>query len=216
MKILFIFAHPDDEAYGPAGTISKLAKDGNDVVVVSLCNGRRPGMEEVSSRRKEAFYKSCELLEAKAEIFDFADCKLGYDETLAQVEAIINKHSPDAVYTHNISDIHRDHRLVSECVMVATRPKPGSSVKELYMCELPSSTDWGFGQLGEGFLPNLYVDVTEFAILKMAVLELYETETYDYPDARSIESMNVLSKYRGKQVGVIAAEAFKQIFKIEI
>jgi len=45
MKILFIFAHPDDEAYGPAGTISKLAKDGNDVVVVSLCNGRRPGME---------------------------------------------------------------------------------------------------------------------------------------------------------------------------
>lgn len=215
MKILFLFAHPDDEAYGPAGTISKLSKKSNDVVVVSLCNGKRPGMEEVSSKRKESFLKSCDLLGANGEIFDFDDCKLTYSEILAQVEDIIKNHKPDVVYTHNISDIHIDHRLVSECVLVATRPKPGSSVKELYMSELPSSTDWGFGQVGEIFIPNTYIDVSDFTDVKNSALELYETETYDYPDARSVESMNVLSKYRGKQAGVPAAEAFKQIFRIE-
>ena len=30
-NILFVFAHPDDEAYGPAGTIAKLSKDNNYV-----------------------------------------------------------------------------------------------------------------------------------------------------------------------------------------
>jgi len=46
------------------------------------------------------------------------------------------------------------------------------------------------------------------------VMGYYTTETYDYPDARSIESMESLAMYRGKQVGMHRAEAFKQIFKL--
>ena len=59
-KIFFLFAHPDDEAYGPAGTIAKLSKD-NQVIVVSLCNGARPGYEHVADARSFAFIKSCDL-----------------------------------------------------------------------------------------------------------------------------------------------------------
>ena len=61
MNILFIFAHPDDEAYGPAGTIAKLSKH-NNVSVVSLCQGNRPGNEKVSENRQKSFKEYWALL----------------------------------------------------------------------------------------------------------------------------------------------------------
>ena len=76
MRVVFIFAHPDDEAYGPAGTIHQLANKGHDVTVVSMCKGDRPGAEEVSTGRMEAFEKSCETLGAKPIMFLGHDCKL--------------------------------------------------------------------------------------------------------------------------------------------
>ena len=214
MRIVFIFAHPDDEAYGPAGTIHQLVNKGHDVTVVSMCKGDRPGAEEVSTGRMAAFEKSCMALGAKPIIFLGSDCKLEYCNTLKQVEEVINDLEPEVVYTHNISDIHKDHRLVAECVMVATRPKPDSSIKELYMCELPSSTDWAFGQLGETFVPNTYIDVSMEIYKKQQVMGYYASETYNYPDARSIESMETLAMHRGKQVGLHRAEAFKQVYRL--
>jgi LmbE family N-acetylglucosaminyl deacetylase len=214
MKTLFIFAHPDDEAYGPAGTIYKLTNKGYNVTVVSMCQGDKPGAEEVKVPRLKAFKQSCSLLGAASLILEGHDCRLEYCETLKSIEGIIEKIQPEVVYTHNISDIHKDHRLVAECVMVATRPKPESSVKELYMCEIPSSTDWAFGQLGDVFTPNVYKDISKEIYKKQQVMGLYNTEVYNYPDARSIESMESLAMHRGKQVGVHRAEAFKLIFDI--
>jgi hypothetical protein len=44
---------------------------------------------------------------------------------------------------------------------------------------------------------------------------LYSTETYDYPDARSIENIVNLAKYRGSVVGVTHAESFRLVFSYE-
>jgi len=213
MNILFIFAHPDNEAYGPAGTIAQLSEN-NDVTVVSLCKGDTPGNEAVSESRIAAFEKSCNSLGANFALCDGSDCKLEYCETLKKIENFISTLKPEVVYTHNISDIHKDHRLVAECVLVASRPKPESTVKELYMCEMPSTTEWSFGQLGDTFQPNVYIDVSMQIYKKQQVMSYYSTETYHYPDARSIESMESLAMYRGKQVGMHRAEAFKQVFRL--
>ena len=210
--ILFILAHPDDEAFGPAGTIMRLAKT-NDVTVVSLCNGARPGNESVAADREAAFVKSCTNMGVKWKIYERPDCSLTYDATLKSVEKLIADYKPDAVYTHNISDIHRDHRLVAECCVVACRPKPESTVKELYMCEMPASTDWSFGQIEPVFKPNVYVDITDYIKAKEQILALYGTEIYDYPDARSVESMRTTAMFRGKQAGFEYAEAFSLVFK---
>jgi LmbE family N-acetylglucosaminyl deacetylase len=212
--ILFIFAHPDDESYGPAGTISQLADDpNNNVIVVSLCKGNRPSAERVSSARIDAFNEACSILNATPIIYDQSDCDMDYNKTLKVIESLITTWKPSSVYTHNISDIHKDHRLVSELCLVACRPKTDSSVNELYMTELPSSTDWSFGQIEPVFVPNYYVDVTDKIVLKQRVMSLYATEIYNYPDCRSIESMEALAMYRGKQIAVHRAEAFKQVFR---
>jgi len=77
---------------------------------------------------------------------------------------------------------------------------------------VPSSTDWTFSQIQPSFQPNSYVDIGDYITLKQLALSKYTTETYDYPDARSVESMITLSKYRGYQVGFNYAEAFQLVF----
>ena len=39
MKYLAIFAHPDDESYGPGGTLAKLADENNTVSLITLTKG---------------------------------------------------------------------------------------------------------------------------------------------------------------------------------
>lgn len=211
MKIAFIFAHLDDESFGPAGTISKLCES-NEVTIVSLCKGNRPGNEHVEVNRLEAFHNVCSYFGAKSLVFENSDCKLDLEKCLVDVESAIRDIQPEVVFTNNISDIHRDHRIVSESVMVACRPKPESTVNQLYMCEIPASTEWSMGQIEPIFTPNYFVDVTKHMHKKRHVLSLYDTETYSYPDARSEKSMIVLSEFRGKQVGFDNAESFKLIY----
>jgi LmbE family N-acetylglucosaminyl deacetylase len=206
VNILFLIAHPDDEAYGPYGTIAKLAKD-HKVTVFCVCDGKRPGNKTVSSDRIFAFKANCEQLGVEWKIQNNADCSLEYRDTLANVEGIIDYYKPDVVYTHNISDLHNDHKLLAEVCLVACRPKPGSTVKELYYFELPN-----FATTPSTFTPNTYVDISDFIESKKLALNRYHTETYDFPDARSIEAVETLAKYRGYAVGSQYAEAFQLVF----
>jgi LmbE family N-acetylglucosaminyl deacetylase len=211
MKILFVLSHPDDESFGPAGTIAKLSKD-NLVRVISLCKGNRPGAVNVDTIRQDTFIRVCNELGVESCIFNSSDLYLDYHQALLDIENTIKQFNPDVVYTHNISDIHRDHRTTAEAVMAACRPKPTSAVKELYFCEIPASTEWTFGQIDPVFIPNTYVDVTDYIELKKHVIGLYGTEIYEWPDARSVESVEVLAKYRGRQIGARYAEAFRLVF----
>jgi LmbE family N-acetylglucosaminyl deacetylase len=211
MNILFVFGHPDDEAFGPAGTIAKLAEE-HSVWVMSCCKGDRPGSEHVSGPRQTAFVNSCESLGATPIIYNSSDLHLDYHTALRDIEETIREVKPEVVYTHNISDIHKDHRLVAEAVMAACRPTLYSRIKELYMCEIPASTDWTFGQIQPVFTPNVYKDVTDYIIKKRTALSFYRTELHEYPDARSVGSMEALAMNRGRQVGCAYAEAFQLVF----
>lgn len=212
MRVAFIFAHLDDESYGPIGTIASHVKNGDEVILVSMCRGNRPGAE-VQSIRVQTFTEICDMLGVESIIQDQNDTQMARKETQFRVNKLIQDLEPDMVYTHFNGDAHQDHRLLSECVLIACRPKPQSTVKQLLMCEIPASTEWAFGQFGD-FKPNVFNDVTSFIDLKQEALEMYETEIYDYPDARSVESMKILAAQRGKQIGVNYAEAFQLVFSL--
>lgn len=216
MNILFVFAHPDDEAFGPGGTIAKLARQGNTVKVFSLCNGARPGSEYVATPRQSAFKISCFRLGAKPVVGPFPDLTLTYRDTVSAIEDMVTSFEPEVVYTHNISDINADHRLVAEATLVACRPKHGCGVSKLLACEIHSSTSWAFGQFQPAFQPNVWVDISETIDVKYKALAEYKTETYAYPDARSLDAMASLAQYRGTQVDFTYAEAFQLIFQRDL
>ena len=214
MNILFVLAHPDDESYGPAGTIANLSIN-HTVLVKILCNGARPGAEHVAVNRQLALSRACAMLGADVVHGGVPDLGLNYRYAAQEIERTIAYFAPTAVYTNNISDINADHRVVAEACLIACRPKPTCGVRELYFSEIVSSTSWSFNQLQPAFIPNMYVDITDTIDLKRQALELYETETYVYPDARSVEATLALAKYRGSQVGMEYAEAFNQVFRLE-
>jgi LmbE family N-acetylglucosaminyl deacetylase len=213
MKILFVVAHPDDEVYGPYGTIARMVQEGNEVMVLCLCTGKRPNAnQEVSKNRIETFISNCQNLNVEYELWDNDDLDLTLNETAHKLTKFISLNKPEIVYTHNISDINHDHQIAAESTIIACRPKPECSVNELYFFEVPSSTDWSFSQIQPTFQPNRYVDIGDYISIKQLALSKYTTETYEYPDARSVEAMTTLSKYRGYQVGFKYAEAFQLVF----
>lgn len=212
MNILFALAHPDDEAFGPAGTIRKLA-DNNHVLVVSLCKGNRPGSFRSLESRQEAFIKSCSLLGAQSLILDSDDVGLEEDYAKDQMSRVIASFKPEVIYTHSIKDLHKDHRTLAEVMLVLARPSPNSLIKKLVSCEIPSAGFWSWGQFGGTFQPNYFIDIGNQRYIKDQVVSLYDTELYPSPDIRSKESIWDLARLRGSQSGTRFAEAFEIIYQ---
>ena len=102
--------------------------------------------------------------------------------------------------------MNKDHQIVFESTLVATRPQ-SSSVKEILSYELPGITQIPF-------LPNIYVDVKKEINQKIKAFKMYTSEVEKFPHPRSITSIENLSIQRGIESGLEYAEAFTLIKKI--
>lgn len=212
-SILVIAAHPDDESIGLGGTIHKASKSGHDVDILLLSSGvgSRDFDRESSSDRLVAAHKALKLLGCRQIIVgEFPDNSFDSIELLTIVkfiENVIAEVQPNIIYTNFHSDLNIDHRLTAEASLVAARPKPGSSVNELYFYEVLSSTGWQFG--AQQFRPNYFIDITESLDKKVAALREYGTEMDESPSARSFEAVKALAEFRGNFIGFKYAEAFQ-------
>jgi LmbE family N-acetylglucosaminyl deacetylase len=81
-------------------------------------------------------------------------------------------------------------------------------VREVYTFEIPSSTDWAFGQVAGEFRPNVFVDVSDTLERKIAAMEAYESERRVFPHPRSPEALRAQAMHWGATAGCAAAEAF--------
>ncbi len=122
--VVGIFAHPDDEAFGPGGTLAILAKK-RDVYLICVTNGDA-GMN--SSEKKEAILSEIrreELLESvnvlgikKVFFLDYKDGSLSnnlYHEIAEKIQQILQKLKPEILITHDTLGVtgHLDHIAVS-------------------------------------------------------------------------------------------------------
>lgn len=205
---LFIYAHMDDETILSYGTIHSLLERGCDVNLLCLCGC---GRADVSNRneRISSFNAITDSLGVKKSICYNYDLSL----TRERIQSVISKHintiKPDTVFTHINDDLHFEHRLVSECVLLACRRTPDSHVNEL-LVTTSSSNLWNNG----AFNPNVFVDVSKYRQEKLDALKKYSTEIPSNKfDLRSAESVIMWNNMWGVANGLELVEPYKLMFK---
>ena len=76
-----------------------------------------------------------------------------------------------------------------------------------------SSTEWATPGVAP-FVPNVFVDISEYLPKKLEALAAYELEMHPSPHSRSVGHIEALARHRGNSVGVDAAEAFQLMREI--
>ncbi len=220
MKVLVIAPHPDDEIIGVGGTIAKRVKTGDDVYVCIVTKGYEPLFNEKDVTQSRNECKKADLkLGVKETIFlDFPAVML---ETVPRHELnekifkIVQSIKPTEVYIPHRGDMQLDHQLVVDAAMVALRPKYKHVVERIYAYETLSETGWNIPNVTNEFIPTVYEDISDFIKMKLKAMEIFESQLFNFPAARSIEAIEALAKFRGATVGVKAAEAFSLIREIK-
>ena len=127
------------------------------------------------------------------------------------VEALIEQLKPEIIYTHHGGDLNIDHLVTHRAVLTATRPAKGKPVREIYAFEVPSSTDWNFGQLQPVLKPNIFMDISKTLEIKVQAMAMYENEVRPFPHSTSLVALRAFAQRWGSIAGVEAAEAFELI-----
>ena len=65
------------------------------------------------------------------------------------------------------------------------------------------------------FIPNYFVDISDFIIGKTDLMKIYSSELGEHPFPRSIRNIEALATFRGAFAGVEYAEAFQIIHIID-
>lgn len=218
-KILVIAPHPDDEILGCGGTIIKNIVKGNEVYICVVTKGYPPlfNPDRVAINRQDtiACHKSIGI--KKTFYLDYPAAML---ETVDRYELngkileVIREIHPDEVYIPHWGDMQKDHQMVADAAMVALRPKYHPQVKKIYSYETMSETAWNAPNVQNEFIPNVFVDISDYLNEKKEALNFFKLQVSPFPDARSLEAIEALAKYRGALMNMKAAEAFMLIREI--
>lgn len=218
--VLIVAAHADDEALGCGGTIARHTAEGDAVHAIFMADGvssRVNAAKEDLSRREADARQSHKILGLqRVQYLGFQDnCmdSLPLLSIVRTLESVIQSISPQVIYTHHHGDLNLDHRITHEAVMIACRPLPRGTVREIFAFEVLSSTEWAT-PYHEPFLPNVFVDISKFLDLKLQALHSYQLEMRTAPHTRNIDHAKYLAHHRGHSVGVHAAEAFMVVRQI--
>ncbi|MDX1688495.1 MAG: PIG-L family deacetylase [Candidatus Promineifilaceae bacterium] len=104
-KLLAVFAHPDDESFGPGGTLAKYAAEGVDVHVAiatdgaagSVAEGYEGVREQLADVRKEELAAAASVLGVEVHMLGYRDSGYIDDPANEHPEAFINVDQEEAV-----------------------------------------------------------------------------------------------------------------------
>ncbi len=147
--LLGIFAHPDDEAFGPGGTLARCAAEGMAVHICTLTDGAAgtadpdcwdclEGYEDLAERRLEELRCAVETLGGTLHFMGYRDSGMSGDQANGHASAFINQPveavaerltrlirqlRPDLIVTHDDTGgyFHPDHIHVHMAALIAFR-----------------------------------------------------------------------------------------------
>ena len=216
-NILIVSVHPDDETLGCGGTILRHKKNGDKLFWLIITS-----MSEIQGFSKERIADRAEEINKVGGLFGFEKtfC-LNYlpmtldgstlQEMIPEISKIILNVQPEIIYTVNRSDAHSDHRISFDAVMACTKSFRYPFVKSVLMYECISETEFAPALPENCFIPNYFVDISDFLKSKLEIMQLYKSETGAHPFPRSLRNIEALAIFRGATAGVEYAEAFQLV-----
>jgi LmbE family N-acetylglucosaminyl deacetylase len=200
-RLLFIYAHPDDESFGVAGIARMYADQGAEIALVTATRGDagRAGEPALCSREELPARREAELREAAkllgigdVTVLDYLDKHLAEaptDKIRRELVEVIRRHRPHVVVTFDPDgvNLHPDHVAISrfalDAVSAAGDPRWHSNAGDAHLTQrllwpspvmpwdAPKSPDLA-NEPGVDFL----VDVSKYRDTKAAALRAHRTQ----------------------------------------
>ncbi len=212
--VLAIAAHPDDEVLGCGGVLAQHARNGEHVTIVIVCEGESlrygpAGVGQSTHIQRAAARLGCTSVRHLC-FPDQALDTLQLTEIIKPLEEIVREVRPRVVYGQYGGDVNRDHQLLFQAMLVATRPIE-TFLEAVYAFDTASSTEWAYPR---SFVPDTWVDISSTLATKLAAMACYESELRPYPHPRSLKALEYRARAFGNQVCMEAAEVFMTVRRV--
>jgi LmbE family N-acetylglucosaminyl deacetylase len=173
-RFLVVAPHPDDDAIGCGGTISKLVHAGKTVRIVYL--SIQSSTTFTKMERLNEIAMSLEIMGAKdytflAEVFP---PKVEISELLKEE---LSTFRPDTIFIPSPLENHDQHLETFEAYAELSKRLPGDDCTMLYEVWTP-------------LVPNMIVDITQFMDMKIDAINAHKTQTTDLDYSRAAEGLN--------------------------
>lgn len=219
MTLMVISPHADDETLGAGGTILKYKENGYRIVWLNIANMKEEygySREDVEEKQRQIYFVR-DAYQAD-EFIDLGLCPASISEypqkeLIGKISHILYKNQPEILLLPFQNDAHSDHKAVWQAAYACTKSFRYHFIKRVLSMEILSETN--FAYCSNGFLPDYYIDISNYLEKKIDIMKIYNNELGIHPFPRSIACMEALALLRGCEAGVKYAEAFKCVKMIE-
>ena len=134
---------------------------------------------------------------------------------VSKISSVINKIKPNIIYLPFKGDVHSDHKYIFDAAYSCTKVFRHPFIKKIYMMETLSETEFSLSTKEDSFVPNVFVDISEFMDKKIELMNIYESEMGEHPFPRSERNIRALGTLRGATCGCDYAESFVLLKEIQ-
>jgi len=197
LRLLAVFAHPDDETFRPGGTLALLARQGVHVHVLTATRGQAGScgdpplctLAELPAVRERELRCACAALGIQSpQLLDYADGHLHEVDTetmIAHILSAVNEIKPQVLLSFGLDGLsgHPDHIAVGQCAAEAFRR--AEAVAALYTVAVPQSLAQKLDMRQIHSVPDeaiaLTVDVSSVWETKLAAMQCHATQLSSSP-----------------------------------
>ena len=220
-KVLAIAVHPDDETLGCGGALLKHKANGDEIHwLIATDIKESEGFEKTTVEKRE------EEINKVKELFGFSSVnrlglsttkidEYGMSDLISKISSIVYKVKPNIIYLPFKGDVHSDHKYIFDAAYSCTKTFRHPFIKKLYMMETLSETEFSLSTKEDSFVPNVFVDISEFMDKKIELMNIYESEMGEHPFPRSERNIRALGTLRGATCGCDYAESFVLLKEVQ-
>jgi len=220
-KVLVVAVHPDDETLGCGGTLLKHKDNGDEIHWLIATDIRESeGYDNQTVKTRED-----EIIKVER-LFDFNSVnRLGLPTTkideysmgelISKISSVFNKVKPNIIYLPFKGDVHSDHKYIFDAAYSCSKSFRYPFIKKIYMMEVLSETEFSVSTKEDSFIPNVFVDISNYMDRKIETMKIYESEMDIHSFPRSERNIRALATYRGAASNCNYAESFMLLKEIK-